>query len=163
MCPLSSWESLSQCRQISKPFFCGERGHYASSCWNNPNRVHLVQGQHQRFDRINQSLTFLQNIFVYTTFNDNNHNTDSVYGLSSKTSPQPAQSAMASSLLILIHLSATWSTRVPAGDPGNMSTALGSPLRHRLRVISRAHDLRSGDPAAPLMPEFNFQQQMATT
>ena len=31
-------------------YFCGKRGHYASSCWNNPNRVHLVNGQHQRFD-----------------------------------------------------------------------------------------------------------------
>ena len=27
-----------------------QRGHYASSCWNNPNRVYLVNGQHQRFD-----------------------------------------------------------------------------------------------------------------
>ena len=31
-------------------YFCGKRGHYASSCWSNPNRVHLVNGQHQRFD-----------------------------------------------------------------------------------------------------------------
>ena len=65
-------------------------------------------------NQINKTLKFLQNIFVYTTFSDNNHNNRfSMFQhqvQSSKTSAPSVQSTTASTSLILTSLSSTWST-----------------------------------------------------
>ena len=110
---------------------------------------------------------FLQNIFVYTTFSKNNNHRFSMSQhqvLSSKTSVPSAQSTMASILLILTHLSSTCSTRNSCTRSRQCVNNIGLFFATQAPCHqSRPSTLLRRSNCNPLMPEFNFQLQMAST